>query len=199
MMPGRLILCLLLLLGSAAHAQGLTPAECEEVRRTYGIIPGGCRNAPQSAQGTQGAPPAAQPTQAQLESHVFFPEGGARLDDAAVAQIGKLARILVLPPLSDGCLRLVGHSDNSGAAEANRALSERRAKLVADALTAEWVDPARVEQIVGLGEKQPLESGSNAVTTYRRQATGKGVWRLNCAVVPMARARRLAPACGGSG
>ncbi len=148
MWHGRLIalaLCAFVAGGLAARAQGLTPAECEEVRVTYGIIPQGCAVSAER-----------RPDPAHLESHVFFRGGGAGLDAEAVAQIDRLARVLKTGLLSDACLRLVGHSDASGTRDDNRALSERRAKVVADALSAGLGTPARVEQIVGMGEDAPL-------------------------------------------
>ena len=55
---------------------------------------------------------------------------------------------------------LMGHTDQSGTEEYNIALSERRARSVADYLARLGVDPARL-QVVPKGKTQPTGSGDD--------------------------------------
>ncbi len=55
---------------------------------------------------------------------------------------------------------LVGHTDSSGTEEYNIALSERRAKSVADYLARLGIDPARM-QVVPKGETEPTGLGDD--------------------------------------
>lgn len=52
-------------------------------------------------------------------------------------------------------VEIVGHTDSSGAADYNLALSEKRAKAVADALIAKGVDGALIST-KGMGESSPM-------------------------------------------
>ena len=51
-------------------------------------------------------------------------------------------------------IRIEGHTDFMGSEKYNQALSERRAKTVADYLVAQGVDSGKVAAVVGLGETQ---------------------------------------------
>jgi peptidoglycan-associated lipoprotein len=55
---------------------------------------------------------------------------------------------------------VVGHTDTSGTEEYNIALSERRAKSVADYLARLGTDPARM-QVVPKGETEPTGMGDD--------------------------------------
>lgn len=57
----------------------------------------------------------------------------------------------------DSSVQIVGHTDNSGGAAYNQALSERRANSVADVLMDGGVDFNRI-QTIGRGEDQPIAS-----------------------------------------
>ena len=166
MMRGFLTITFLIMC-MPVQAQGLTPAECEEVRLIYGIISQGCSAAPttQVVTGDQDAR-----TLKQIESHIFFSGGGSNLDPVAQDQLARLALILQTVVLQNTCLRLVGHSDASGTPDANLTLSERRAKLVADALVEQGIDPIRVKQIHGMGETAPLSNLSESSRWQRRVA-----------------------------
>ena len=51
-------------------------------------------------------------------------------------------------------IRIEGHTDFMGSEKYNQALSEKRAKAVADYLVAQGVDAGKVAAVVGLGETQ---------------------------------------------
>ena len=58
-------------------------------------------------------------------------------------------------------MQVVGHTDNTGSAAHNQALSERRANAVADVLMNGGVAFSRI-QTYGRGEDQPLASNLTA-------------------------------------
>ncbi|MBI1398367.1 MAG: OmpA family protein [Betaproteobacteria bacterium] len=63
-------------------------------------------------------------------------------------------------------LTIVGHTDSRGTSQYNQALSERRARAVADYLLSKNVNPARIAT-VGKGETEPI--ATNATEEGRRQ------------------------------
>ncbi|PSL18317.1 OmpA family protein [Shimia abyssi] len=69
--------------------------------------------------------------------------------------LGKVATSLNKYP--DTTVQVLGHTDNTGSAEHNQALSERRANAVADVLLEGGVPVQRIETI-GRGEDQPIAS-----------------------------------------
>lgn len=60
----------------------------------------------------------------------------------------------------DTTVQVLGHTDNTGSATHNQALSERRANAVADVLMEGGVPFGRI-QAIGRGEDQPLASNLN--------------------------------------
>lgn len=187
----RLRLCLvfwggMLWLAVTAHAQALTEADCKEILIQYGVMAAGCAPVPVTvaAVAPSTAPPvltvpvvkpnpvAVQPagplTDRVRESHIFFSEGGVSLRADAQLQLQKLARVLETRPMADACLKLVGHSDSVGAEAANLVLSQQRAQAVGNYLGAYMQNPARIEQVVGLGEAQPLPGLATTSRENRR-------------------------------
>ena len=149
----------------ALWAQTLSIADCDEIYRQYGITPDSC-----AATSTPPSPASNQRGMDRRirESHIFFRSGGARLDRAAIEQVQKLALVLETRPLSLVCIQLIGHSDALGSAEANMALSERRAEVVSNALRQQLVDPSRVEAVLGKGEEQLLAGFEPNASQHRR-------------------------------
>ncbi|GGE54137.1 OmpA family protein [Actibacterium pelagium] len=165
------------------HAQALTEADCKEILVQYGVVAPGCSPAPvtvaavvlppklpaPAASTAAFAPQPAGPLTDRLrESHIFFSEGGVSLRAEAQLQLQKLARVLETEPLADACLKLVGHSDSVGAEAANLILSRQRAQAVGRYLATHLQDPARIEQMVGLGEGQPLPGLATTARENRR-------------------------------
>ncbi|MEM6478092.1 MAG: OmpA family protein [Pseudomonadota bacterium] len=111
------------------------------------------------------------------ESIVFFPAGGSGLDAYAQAQIALLSRVLATEPLAGTCLRFVGHSDASGDASVNAALSERRAKAVHDAISdAMGAAAPQAMEIAGMGEDAPLSEVPDTHVAQRRVE----IWARPC-------------------
>lgn len=163
----------LLLMGQApvlaqgGHS-GLSAQECAEILNIYHITPPQCAHQTPGVTAQEGAIGADGPTGALRENHVFFPKGGAQLDDAALRQIRALAQILQGRVMGNACLQLIGHSDSSGAASANRSLALKRAERVRDMLEAQLRSPGRVETVLSLGEDAPL-AGQAATSIWQRR------------------------------
>ena len=86
---------------------------------------------------------------------VLFATGQAELVPGARASIEEVVDLLQGDPTK--AIRIEGHTDSTGSAAANLALSERRAQSVRDALVELGVDPGRLT-VLGLGEDFPIAS-----------------------------------------
>lgn len=100
------------------------------------------------------------------ESELRFPVGGSTLDSARSEGLQAIAEVL---ERHDRLVaRVEGHTDRSGSASNNLALSQERARSVKDALAAMGVDAARIE-IVGIGETRPVDDGATAQARQRNR------------------------------
>lgn len=90
---------------------------------------------------------------------VLFEFGRAEVKPQARASIGKLAHYLQQHP--DRRILIEGFTDSVGSDRANQALSERRARAVAEALQAEGVEAARIDTR-GYGEQFPVAGNANS-------------------------------------
>lgn len=87
-------------------------------------------------------------------SDLTFASGSAELDDAAFPSLKELASKLAANP--GWKIALVGHTDTLGSAEANMALSQRRAEAIKDRLVnAFGVEATRIEA-AGVGFLAPI-------------------------------------------
>lgn len=100
----------------------------------------------------------AQGMQMTLED-LAFGSGQAELRPDAAAHMGKLVQFVQSKP--DKRIRIEGHTDSSGSAAVNRALSLRRAQSVRDALVANGVDASRI-QVAGVGAAHPIAPNTTA-------------------------------------
>ena len=91
-----------------------------------------------------------------INKDTLKPAGKAELDELA-SKIGGTARV------SD--IKIVGHTDSSGAEEYNQQLSVRRATTVRDYLATKGVD-RNLMSVSGMGETSPV--ASNATTAGRK-------------------------------
>lgn len=110
------------------------------------------------------------------ESALFFPSGGSKLDADALEQIERVAQILNTPVMQEACLSLIGHSDSSGGAAANKRLSEERAEKVASILRNRLYDGRRIQIVRGMGEEQPLPGLPASARENRRVE----IWAKTC-------------------
>jgi OOP family OmpA-OmpF porin len=98
------------------------------------------------AQASQTAAPSANLT-------VNFASGSADLTPQAIQALNELGRALSSQDLAGYKFQIEGHTDTVGTPEANRRLSEQRAKAVVAYITSRFgVDPARLQPI-GKGEE----------------------------------------------
>lgn len=103
------------------------------------------------------------PRKASIDIRVLFETGSATLRPEARTQLDELGRALNSEKLKSHRFRIAGHTDASGHARLNKALSWRRALRVADYIVStHGVDRARLE-VVGFGEERlrdPLQPNS---------------------------------------
>jgi len=90
---------------------------------------------------------------------LLFAPGQATLYPGALRGVGQLAQVLQRHPQRR--VLIEGFTDSQGPADANQALSQRRAEGVAQALVRQGVDATRIET-QGHGEAYPVASNANA-------------------------------------
>ena len=93
-----------------------------------------------------------------LEGDVFG-SGQATMKPEARQHLGKLLQFVRSKPNKH--IRIEGHTDSSGSAQANQQLSLQRARSVRDAMVAAGISPSRITT-VGEGESNPVASNSTA-------------------------------------
>jgi len=113
-----------------------------------------------------------------FQSEVLFPSGGARLNDAGLGEMAKLANALIelgkeIPDEIEWVLRVDGHTDNiplsgGGRYADNWELSSARATSVVKFLITQGV-PARRLVAAGFGEFQPLDPANNQEARNRNR------------------------------
>lgn len=97
-----------------------------------------------------------------------FASGQATLTAEAAASARALGSYIAATG-GKGAVRVEGHTDNQGGADANKALSQRRADAVRDALVAAGVPASRI-QAVGLGPSRPVaDNGTPAGRARNRR------------------------------
>ncbi len=114
--------------------------------------------------GADGCPQAAEIKAAMVLKGVRFKTGSAQLDPSSVTVLEEVAASLKAWPMVK--VEVQGHTDNVGAAEANRNLSAQRAESVREYLIGAGVEPERMTA-VGYGEDLPVADNT---TDAGRQA-----------------------------
>ena len=100
------------------------------------------------------------------ESELRFPVGGSALSTARPESLEAIAEVLARHERLKA--RVEGHTDRSGSAAKNLALSRERAQSVKDALAAMGIDAERIE-IFGIGEAQPIDESGTAEARQRNR------------------------------
>ena len=90
-----------------------------------------------------------------VPNDISFNTDSATVRPALRADLVRVGQNLARYPNSN--VQVIGHTDSDGEASYNQALSERRARSVADILQANGVSGARISTI-GLGESRPAAS-----------------------------------------
>ncbi len=94
-----------------------------------------------------------------LASDIFIVPGSDQLAARASIPLGQVAQLI---RQSTGAVRIIGHMDSTGDADANRLLSLRRAQAVRDYLVSSYgFDPARFT-VEGKGSDEPLAPNDTA-------------------------------------
>ncbi len=112
------------------------------------------------------------PSNADVRGEVFtlagdaFASGSATLTAAAGASVRTLAAYLQAGAATN--VRIEGHTDSQGEAQANQHLSQQRANAVRDALAAAGVSRGRL-QAVGRGEEAPVADNLSAAGRARNR------------------------------
>ncbi|MCY1036470.1 OmpA family protein [Corallococcus sp. BB11-1] len=91
---------------------------------------------------------------------VFFENNQAVIQKRSNPVLDKVAAILVSHP-EIAKIRVEGHTDNTGKADYNLDLSQRRAEAVVDYLVAKGVERGRLEA-QGFGPNQPIADNAKA-------------------------------------
>ncbi|SFL02564.1 OmpA family protein [Shimia haliotis] len=99
-----------------------------------------------------------------MPQDILFDVDSANVSASLTDDLGKVASSVNQYP--DTTVQILGHTDNTGSAEHNKGLSQRRANAVADVLMDGGVPFGRIEAI-GRGEDQPI--ASNLDDAGRRQ------------------------------
>jgi OOP family OmpA-OmpF porin len=101
-----------------------------------------------------------------------FKLGSAELPDVLRRQLDVFASVLAGKRGTGQVIRIEGHADASGSADANLALSQRRADAVKQYLVDKGADPAMLEA-VGMGSKEPKPGTDPYSPVNRRVEIGR--------------------------
>ena len=100
--------------------------------------------------------------------NIFFDLGKATLRAESTNELERLGKLLYDNPTLK--IEISGHTDNIGASEANKNLSDKRAKAVVDYLIKKGVTGDRLTY-VGFGEDRPISSNENAEGRQQNRRT----------------------------
>ena len=123
---------------------------------------------------TAPAPAPAKPKPASINMQINFEYNSAEIAGSSEKTMATLAKALASPQLEGRKFTVIGHTDASGSAAYNKALSDRRAAAVRRYLMDNGVAASRL-RAVGKGESQLLNTEDPDAGENRRveiQATG---------------------------
>ena len=101
-----------------------------------------------------------------------FRIGSAELPELLKKQLDVFAEVLKNKKGSGRQVRVIGHADASGTAEANQALSLRRAESVKSYLVGKGADPSMLVA-VGVGASEPKNAANPNAAENRRVEIGR--------------------------
>lgn len=145
-----------------------TDAPAEGPGQTRALRPGA------ASMSTAPATAPAKPKPASINMQINFEYNSAEIAGSSERTMATLAKALSSPQLEGRKFTVVGHTDASGSAAYNKALSDRRAAAVRRYLTENGVSAARLKAM-GKGESQLLNTDDPNAGENRRveiQATG---------------------------
>lgn len=144
----------------AEQSQRLAEAQAREtaLARREAELSGAAADALRTRINTLSATRGNQGMQMSLDDVAFAP-GQSRLRAEASDSLAKVAEFVGQDPAKR--IRIEGHTDSTGGANANQVLSQKRAEAVRDALVALGVDASRMIA-VGVGAERPVASNATA-------------------------------------
>lgn len=105
----------------------------------------------------------------EITGALVFDSGSAQLAPRAIPFLEVLAESLTESPESAAsAVEVHGHTDDTGAADVNQTLSERRAESVASVLRANGVTGDRIV-VKGFGESEPIATGTSAAARAKNR------------------------------
>jgi outer membrane protein OmpA-like peptidoglycan-associated protein len=149
-----LVLSIVCMQGSAIAAESIADDVVESEDIVTGLIP---------ITGTEG-----QIDRRALDLRVKFSLGSDKLTPDGKAQLDRLAKALDDKRLSGLAFEIIGHTDATGSAESNMALSEARARSVAEYLVGSHGIDAQRLSARGEGETRLLNELEPAAAENRR-------------------------------
>ncbi|MDT8308499.1 MAG: OmpA family protein [Bacteroidales bacterium] len=105
-------------------------------------------------------------------NNLFFDHDKAMLRKESYAELDRLVDFLNMIP--EQVVEIAGHTDNTGSAEYNKALSGARAQAVCNYLVQQGVSKSRLI-VNGFGETKPIETND---TSYGREKNRRVTFRL---------------------
>ncbi len=144
----------------AEQSQRLADAQAREtaLARREAELAGAAADALRTRITTLSATRGSQGMQMSLDD-VAFAAGQSRLRAEASDSLARVAEFVGEDPTKQ--IRIEGHTDSTGGANANQVLSQKRAEAVRDALEALGVDASRMTA-VGVGAERPVASNASA-------------------------------------
>lgn len=130
------------------------------------------------SRGEKAAQPKPMASNPSINLNIDFATGSADLTPRATAELDRLGKALTDKSLVDYRFKLVGHTDTTGSAATNLALSRARARAVKTYLTSKFSIPAERLTAIGVGETDLLvPTGPNVANQANRRVqiinTGK--------------------------
>jgi outer membrane protein OmpA-like peptidoglycan-associated protein len=112
--------------------------------------------------------PAATAQMPAIGLDIRFKTNSAELTEEAKAQVKQLAEAMQSEQLSKYHFLVEGHTDSTGRADYNMALSKRRAQAVKDYLVTAYGVPRNRLEAIGRGQTMPINASDPANPANRR-------------------------------
>ncbi len=100
----------------------------------------------------------AEEVMASGEWNINFDTGSANISSSSASTLETIYNLLI--QAEDTKLRLEGHTDDTGSAQSNYDLSQRRAQSVVNFLRSKGIPQKRFQSVIGKGEDEPIETNS---------------------------------------
>lgn len=92
------------------------------------------------------------------EWNINFDTGSATISSSSAGTLESIYNLLI--QAEDTKLKLEGHTDDTGSAEGNYDLSQKRAQSVVNFLRSKGIPQSRFQTVIGKGEDEPIETNT---------------------------------------